>query len=250
MSFERYGEKQLLAEFEPITLDQMNEVALMNRTDTKFVLSRKLFNEILPLLKDDYYSLEIEGTRMSGYSTQYFDTEVFDFYLAHHNERSLRHKVRIRQYIESDLFFLEIKKKYKGRTDKKRIKVKAFENELSSKSNEYISAVIGEDFDLKSKLWNSFDRITLVNKKEKERLTLDMNLAFKSGELSGSYEHIVIAELKQENVNRNSLFFQLMKKKAVRPNGFSKYCVGAITLNPDLKFNNFKSNMLLIEKLK
>ena len=121
---------------------------------------------------------------------------------------------------------------------------------MSSGSKEYIEAVIGKEVNLESKLWNSFDRITLVNKKEKERLTLDMNLAFKSGDTEGAYNHVVIAELKQENVNRNSLFFQLMKKNLVRPEGFSKYCVGAVTLNPDLKFNNFKSKLLLIDKLK
>lgn len=212
MNFTRFHEKDLLQKFEPITLDQMNEVALMNRTDTKFVLSRKMLNDILPLLIEDYRSLEIEGTRMSSYSTQYFDSDKFNYYLDHHNQRSLRYKVRIRKYVESELFYLEVKRKYKGRTDKKRIKVKDFEPILSAGSKEYIEAVIGSEVNLESKLWNSFDRITLVNKKEKERLTLDMNLAFQAGEVEGSYNHIVIAELKQEDANRNSLFFQLMKK--------------------------------------
>ena len=250
MNFERYTELETLNQFEPITLDQMNEVALMNRTDTKFVVSRKTFNEILPLLKDNYRSLEIEGTRMNSYSTQYFDTDQFGFYLDHHNQRSLRYKVRIRNYIESNLFFLEVKRKYKGRTDKKRIKVKDFEHVLTEGSKEYIEAVTGTDYGLVSKMWNSFDRITLVNKFEKERLTLDLNLGFKDGEKTESYPHIVIAELKQENVNRNSLFYQLMKKNLVRPNGFSKYCVGTAALNPSLKSNNFKDKLLLLEKLK
>ncbi len=250
MEFERYGEKKLLDEFDPITLEQMNEVALMNRTDTKFVVSRKTFNEILPILKEGYRSLEIAGTRMSGYSTQYFDTEKFDFYLDHHNERSLRFKVRIRKYIGSDLCFLEVKRKFKGRTDKKRIRVDDFEKVLSSGSKEYIDAVIGKEYGLESKMWNSFDRITLVNKVEKERLTLDLNLGFQDGDNVQSFPHIVIAELKQEKVNRKSLFYELMKKNLVRPNGFSKYCVGTAKLNPGLKANNFKPKLLLIDKLK
>lgn len=250
MEFERFGEKKILNEFDPITLEQMNEVALMNRTDTKFVVSRKTFNEILPALKESYRSLEIEGTRMSSYSTQYFDTDKFDFYLDHHNERSSRYKVRIRQYVESNLFFLEVKRKFKGRTDKKRIKVADFEKVLTSGSREYVEAVIGKEYGLESKMWNSFDRITLVNKVEKERLTLDLNLGFQDGDKVVSLPHIVIAELKQENVNRKSLFYKLMKKNLVRPNGFSKYCVGTAKMNPDLKSNNFKSKLLLIDKLK
>jgi hypothetical protein len=143
-----------------------------------------------------------------------------------------------------------VKKKYKGRTDKKRIKVPDFEKVLSAGSKEYIEAVIGKEYGLESKLWNSFDRITLVNKFEKERLTLDLNLGFQDGDNSENFPHIVIAELKQENVNRNSLFYELMKKNLVRPNGFSKYCAGTAVLNPTLKSNNFKEKLLLLEKLK
>lgn len=249
MAFDRFSEKNHLSKFQSISLDEMKEVELMNRIDTKFVIGRTAFNQILPELAEGYKSLEIGGTRMGAYSTQYFDTPEYRFYLDHHNGRGLRHKVRIRNYVESNLYFLEIKKKFKGRTDKKRIVVKDFEKELTTGSKEYVEAVIGREMGLESKLYNSFDRITLVNKAEKERLTIDMNLAYEAKEEKRGYDHIVIAELKQENINRQSLFYRMMKKNIIRPNGFSKYCVGAITLNPTLKYNNFKTNMLLIDKL-
>ena len=98
------------------------------------------------------------------------------------------------------------------------------------------------------KLWNSFQRITLVNTKEIERLTLDLNLTFNWNDKVRAFEHVVIAELKQENVNRNSLFYNLMKSHGVRANSMSKYCVGGLTLNPELKANNFKDKILLIDK--
>lgn len=250
MAFDRFSEKTHLTKFQPITLDEMKEVELMNRIDTKFVIGRTDFNRILPELAEGYRTLEIEGTRMSAYSTQYFDTPEYRFYLDHHNGRGLRHKVRIRNYIESGLYFLEIKKKFKGRTDKKRIVVDDFEKDLTEGSREYVEAVIGKEMGLESKLFNSFDRITLVNKTEKERLTIDMNLAYESNGEKRGYDHIVIAELKQENVNRRSLFYRLMKKNLIHPNGFSKYCVGALTIEPTLKYNNFKEKMMLIDKLK
>jgi len=250
MDFEKEGEKAILETFDRITLDEMNEVALMNRTDTKFVIARSVFQEVLPQLKEHYRALEVEGTKINKYKTQYFDTGSFQFYTDHHNERSLRYKVRIRKYVESDIYFLEVKKKFKGRTNKKRIKINDFENELSRGSIEYIEAVTGVPFQLESKLYNFFERITLVNKYEKERLTIDLNLGFESPTDKIEFPHIVIAELKQEKVNRNSLFFKLMKQYGVRPNGFSKYCMGAMSLNPDLKNNNFKRKKLLINKLK
>ncbi|MEX1000662.1 MAG: polyphosphate polymerase domain-containing protein [Crocinitomicaceae bacterium] len=249
MLFERYGEKEKLVGFEPIYLDQIKGVELMNRIDTKYVIERGVLNEILPQLTEEYWALEVEGTKMNAYATQYFDTSDFKFYLDHHNGKGNRFKVRIRKYIESDIYFLEVKNKFKGRTEKKRIRIGDFEEKLSEGSKEYVEAVVGDQLVLNSKLWNSFDRVTLVNKKLKERLTIDMNLSYQFEEDSFEFNHFVIAELKQEKINRSSLFYKVMKKYGIRPNSFSKYCVGAITLNPFLKANNFKKHMLLIDKL-
>ena len=226
-----YQEEVILNSFQPISLKQMDEVKLMNRTDTKFVLNRSFFNKILPDLANSYRVLEIEGKRLSSYKTLYYDTEGFQLFLDHHNGKGNRFKIRIRNYVESNLFFLEIKNKFKGRTDKKRTKVEDFEIELTEKSANYINKVVGKELKVVPKLWNSFQRITLVNTKEIERLTLDLNLTFNWNDKVRAFEHVVIAELKQENVNRNSLFYNLMKSHGVRANSMSKYCVGGLTLN-------------------
>jgi hypothetical protein len=250
MNKKPYKEQEIIETFESITLDEMDKVTLMNRTDTKFVIRRQLFNELLPILKTNYKSLEILGNRINNYETLYYDYPNFKFFLDHHNGRGNRYKVRIRNYVESNLFFLEIKNKFKGRTDKKRIKVKDFELILSDKSKGFINEVIGEETPIVAKLWNSFGRITLVNKNMEERLTLDLNLTFKWEEQIIIYDHVIIAELKQGNVNRESAFYKLMKENEIRPYSISKYCVGAVSLNPNLKYNNFKEKLLLIDKLK
>ncbi|MCH2233761.1 MAG: polyphosphate polymerase domain-containing protein [Crocinitomicaceae bacterium] len=236
--------------FSPITLGEMDEVQLMNRTDTKFVMERGFFNKILPELANDYRVLNINGNLISNYKTLYFDEPDYAFYLAHHNGKGNRYKVRIRNYVESNLFFFEIKNKFKGRTDKRRIKVPDFEMELGQTTTAFAQEVMGEKRELEAKLWNSFGRITLVNKVEKERLTLDLNLCFSWKEQDLVFNEIVIAELKQENVNRNSLFYRIMKTNGVRPNSMSKYCVGALQLFPNLKGNNFKDKIRMIDKLR
>ncbi len=244
-----YKEKEILEGFNPITLSEMDGVQLMNRTDTKFVVPRAILNSVLPLLHPKYKVLEIKGNRLSNYKTLYYDTPVYKFYLDHHNQRGNRFKVRIRNYVESNLYFLEIKNKFKGRTDKKRIVVKDFEEELKAPSKEFINEVIGDDIKLESKLWNSFSRITLVNQAEKERLTLDLNLSFEWEGNVQVFDHVVIAELKQENVNRASQFYRLMKENGVRENRFSKYCMGVIKQNSDVKSNRFKQKVLMLDKL-
>jgi hypothetical protein len=250
LMFKRFSELEALEHFDPIHLNEMKSVELMNRVDTKFVFRRSILADILVDLSDGYKVLDIEGVRMNSYSTQYFDSEGYRFYLDHHNGKGKRYKVRIRNYKNSGLYFLEVKNKWKGRTKKSRIRVADFEDELSKGSTEFVTAAIGTEMDLKSKFWNRFDRITLVNKLEKERLTLDVNLGFKINDYHEFYDHFVVAELKQERINRNSLFYQLMKKNGIRNNSFSKYCIGAISINSDLKYNRFKRHLRLIDKLK
>ena len=92
-----------LSSFQSISLEEMDNVKLMNRTDTKFVFSSSFLIEILNGLSDRYRVLEIEGKKESLYNTVYFDTEQLKFYTEHHNGKLNRHKVRMRKYVNSDI---------------------------------------------------------------------------------------------------------------------------------------------------
>ncbi len=100
-------------------------------------------------------------------------------------------------------------------------------------------------------MWNSFQRITLVSKTENERLTLDFNILFEKDGVKKSFNQLVIAELKQEDLNRNSTFYQLMKKHQIRPYRLSKYCLGSVEIYGEekLKFNRFKKKLLYLKKI-
>ena len=239
----------ILQTFDPTSLKEMDSVKLLNRTDTKFVIPKDIFVRILPILKESYKVLEIKNKRVAQYKTLYFDTDNFDFYTHHHNGWPNRYKVRMRKYIDSDLCYLEIKNKKKGRTIKKRIQIADFEEEMSETSLQFISDVIPNDIHLIKKLWNSFHRITLVNKTDTERLTLDIGLAFQWNEKDLSLENVIIGEVKQEKVNRNSPFMKLIKENGVRPMRVSKYCIGAKLLYPELKNNRFKQKHIHINKI-
>lgn len=242
----------ILTQFKPISLEEMDSVKLLNRTDTKYVLSQEQLIDILQDISTDYSILEINNTRLNSYKTLYFDTPDRLFYLNHHNAKPNRYKVRMRKYVDSGLCFLEVKYKSKGRTDKKRKTIKDFKFELSSKKNEMIAKIFNEKLELEPTLWNSFSRITLVNNKEKERLTLDLNLSFESFDYTRKKDlhFLAIAEVKQENINRNSIFVKKAKEMGIRSSSMSKYCIGMALLNKDLKSNKFKSKLLFIDKIK
>jgi hypothetical protein len=100
-------------------------------------------------------------------------------------------------------------------------------------------------------MWNSFQRITLVSKTAKERLTFDFNIVFEKDGVTKSFKQLVIAELKQEDLNRNSAFYQLMKQQQIRPYRLSKYCLGSVEIYGEekLKFNRFKKKLLYLKKI-
>lgn len=242
---------ELLNTFDPIDLYRMDRVKLMNRVDTKFAFNFDFLLKILPLLKENYFLLEVENTRMPSYESLYFDDADFSFFHDHHKRKSDRFKVRIRRYVESDIYFFEVKHKTKGRTDKNRIKAKSFNDYSSQEFQKFIVEQLENNEKLEPKIWNKFHRLTFVNKTENERLTLDFDITFSVENKERKFRNLVIAELKQEKINRNSSFYRLMKEKMVRPYRLSKYCLGSIELfgEEQLKFNRFKKKLLHLKKI-
>ncbi len=241
----------LIRAFSPIHLEQMDRVKLMNRVDTKFAFDLKILSEILPELVENYAILEINSVRTPSYQSQYFDDQNLTLYKDHHNGRTNRFKVRIRKYVESNLLFLEIKHRFKGRTIKKRIEVDDFKVNLTSEMNAFISDNKAAKSALMPILENAFHRITLVNKTKNERLTLDFNLSFKRDNTTKEFKNLVIAELKQEKIDRTSPFFAAMKNRIIRPYRLSKYCLGAMALyeKEKIKINRFKRKYIYLQKI-
>ena len=241
----------ILSNFNPISLSEMDEVKLMDRVDTKFAFSASKLGEVLEYLQKEYRVFEIENTRMPSYESLYFDDAEFTSFHDHHKGKMSRFKIRIRKYVESNILFLEVKHKFKGRTNKSRISAAGFEDHLNVTQKEFIHLKTADNNDLQPFLWNTFNRITLVNNAKEERLTLDLNVTFNWSNNTQKFENLIIAELKQESLNRESPFFVLMKKLQIRPYRLSKYCIGTIEMHSDkdLKFNRFKKKLLTLKKI-
>jgi hypothetical protein len=242
---------KITASFSPIKLAEMDNVKLMSRSDTKFAFKFSKLPELLNQMMPFYKVLEINGKFIHDYKSLYFDTDDRKFYLDHHNGRVNRNKVRFREYVGSDLTFLEIKRKNnKGKTIKKRMKVDSINDKLSVKQKEYIYSIIGSNIILNSKQWINFSRITFVHKVHKERLTIDINLNFKEKDRRGDLNQIAIGEVKQERMSRLSDFMRIAKELHILPIRISKYCMSTLELNPELKQNRFKEKTLFLTKLK
>jgi hypothetical protein len=242
---------QIITDFSSISLDEMDDVKLMSRNDTKFAFKANKMPLLLKKLLPFYRVLSIDDKLIHDYKSLYFDTNNRKFYLDHHNGRVNRNKIRFREYVGSKLTFLEIKlKNNKGKTIKRRMKVESINTNLSKKQQKYIEKIIGEPMEVNAKQWINFSRITFVHKIQKERLTMDVNLTFKNNNDKGDMKHIVIAEVKQERMSRSSDFMRIAKEMHILPIRISKYCLTTLALNTLLKKNRFKEKVLFINKLK
>ncbi len=243
--------KTAVLNFDPISLEEMDAVKLMDRTDTKFIFHENDLPLYLDSIVPHYRILEIAGSRFTRYENIYFDTEKLDFYLDHHNERMNRFKVRYRRYAESGLSFFEIKyKSNKERTVKERVKTKEIIPEVSGKARSLYNEVVKPDpGEMHPRLWVDYSRMTFVSKAMNERLTMDIGLHYRSGEKEKKINNLVIAEVKQQRASAASPFVKLMHSRHIRPFSISKYCLGITQVYPWMKKNNFKPKLLTINKL-
>ena len=241
--------QEIISRYPSISLKEMDGVALMNRTDTKYLMSVSQLESVLEEVANHYRILDIKGVRSNHYQSQYYDTPDFYFYRRHHSGKQNRLKIRKRMYVESNLTFLEVKfKSNKGRTEKDRTKLDALSPELSLENEYYIHETSHFEEHLEPKLMNLFERITLVDQALPERITIDLNLSFVVNDKTVDIPDLVIIEAKQERQNRHSVFLQALKRRLIRPESMSKYCLG-IALLTDQKSNMFKEKIRTIKSL-
>lgn len=234
---------EALQEFKSVSLKELDQVALQDRMDTKYVFTRMQLLDFLKTLKLYYNILEIEGNRMFNYESLYFDTHQFALYNMHYCGRLNRYKVRLRKYVESNLSFFEIKfKNNKGRTVKSRVRYNDGLQITGDALNLLNEKSPLAESGLEPKIWVNYVRITLASKDFKERLTLDLNLTFKNNQEEVTHENLVIAEVKQSRAGQ-SAFNRLMKEHHIRRGSISKYCFGIASMFRDLRANNFKEQI-------
>lgn len=239
----------LLDTFQPIDLMELDRVTLLSRMDTKYAFDIARLPQVIATLHPEYRVLEVNGVRGTLYRTLYYDTPERKHYFDHHNGRTFRSKVRFREYVGSDLFFLEVKRKTgRGGTDKARIQVDAITSAMDSDQQAFVSEASNCDRPLVPMLWNEFSRITFVHRERAERLTIDRDLSFSNATGKATMPDLCVAELKEARTGHGSPFTALMRSIPVPPSNLSKYCIGTLLLDPAIKHNNFKPTLLRVRQ--
>ncbi len=239
---------ELLQELAPVTLAELSG-NLQDRYDEKYHVPEELFMVLLRQAGDHYRVLEVQGVRDYAYVSTYLDLPGLPMYLAHHNGRRDRYKVRFRRYIHSGKVYLEVKhKSNKGRTVKKRVARPAEEERLTEVSQRFIRSLTPFDPGLLSPVLRvAFSRITLASPDGTERITWDHGLRFGARGHEVQLHGFGVMEIKHAGRKHASPMTRLLQHYRINPSGFSKYCTGIVLLYPQMKYNRFKP---LIRKLK
>ncbi|MDL2222500.1 polyphosphate polymerase domain-containing protein [Bacteroidales bacterium OttesenSCG-928-M11] len=247
--------RPIIDTMKPITLQEMKCIRLMDRIDSKFVAPVSILPELLKEMSP-FFKVQINdiGNRIAPYSTQYFDTPDLGMFVMHQNGKLNRQKIRIRTYIDVSQSHLEVKNKNnKGRTKKVRVSiddshVKSVQD-LKEKKSFLDEHSLFNSNTLVPSLANEFKRITLVNNRATERITIDLDLSFHNylTNETRSLGDLVIIELKQDGM-QHSDFLDILMNFRIKKMSFSKYCMGTVVTNPQIKYNRFKRRWALINK--
>jgi len=243
---------ELITTFDPVDLSETNrKAALLDRSDTKYAMTIEQLNDTLEACRGMYRILEIQGRRSFRYETTYFDTPELRFYHEHHAGKEDRKKVRIRKYLDSGMTYLEVKHRLnKGNTVKSRMVLEQDVTENISTLNHpvFIGAGNMPVDQLRPVIRISYERFTLVDLFNAERVTIDRHIVFERGNESRKLEGLVIAEVKQRR-KHPSVFRRQMRSMNIREGSVSKYCMGTLLLNDQVKRNRFKTRLNRILKI-
>lgn len=216
-------------------------IETFKRKEEKYLLTSNQYEYLLNKINDQ---IEKDKYYESNICNIYFDTENFDLIKNSIEKPLYKEKVRLRSYNVpniNDKVFFEIKKKYKGVTNKRRIIVSLkefnnyFQDNLIPKCNKQIFNEIDyimKNKKLKPKLFLAYNRISYLSKEDKEfRLTFDKNLRFRTldldlnmGDCGKKYfdDDTYILEIKTSNAIP-LWFVNVLSELKIYPQSFSKY---------------------------
>lgn len=239
-----------LSKFDAISLEEIEQQSLFIRYDTKYLLNIKYLDDLLKELKDYYSVLEINGKRCFTYVSLYYDTLKLNFHTNHLNGKKTRLKVRSREYIDYGTCFFELKKRWnKGIIEKLRIQRHNPNGHLEKEEYEFLKNNNIDPNIVKPYIITKYSRITLLSKMSKEKITIDFDLEFLSEFKNYKIDDLVILEIKQENSKPTNFISELLKLNNAVKCSVSKYCLGVITTIPNVKYNQYKKKLLLINKI-
>lgn len=217
---------------------------LQTRVDTKYLVTPEQFLAALDRVRDELNVLDIDGQRIFGYDSVYFDTPALRTFRDHKQGKRHRFKVRTRLYENSGDCMLEVKvKDPRGQTVKHRKPYDAKQRgELTPEATRFIDQMLYDEYgfeapELEAALNGTYSRGTFVDIEDASRITCDVGLAWERGSDRVSGPDALLVETK--SADGFGRFDQALRAERIRPVKISKYAVGTALLHPHLAANKW-----------
>lgn len=214
---------------------------VFNRVEKKYQLSEERFEALWTDLME---YMEVDEFGKHTISNIYYDTPDDLLIRRSIDKPAYKEKLRLRSYGSptlDDMVFLEIKKKYDGIVNKRRIQLPLhaaynylnlrikpfFQTQILSELDYFLS-----QYDLSPKLFLAYERIALFGKEDPEfRVTFDMNIRSRTDDLrleNGSRGALLFTDnthlMEVKITNSTPLWFsKLLSKHQLYNSSFSKY---------------------------
>ncbi len=237
-----------LRHFSTIQFEDYRTLSFNGSTESKFILSAKKLKKVLDEIRDQYHILELKGNRIFKYTYEYFDTEDYQLYLAHHNGNADRY------LIKSNLIEGIKKQSFEIKYQSNKGEISKHKHQRSAKTQQKIDELIQKNTPfqpeaLKKMMKNQFYRIILVHKTMSEKITIDLDLQLSDLTSKIKLPYLAIVELRQMKFSLSSDFVSSLRRHNIQKTSLNKYCIGLAMLNKDIKKNKFKSKLLAINKI-
>ncbi|MCF7931872.1 MAG: polyphosphate polymerase domain-containing protein [Acholeplasmataceae bacterium] len=178
------------------------QVPIFNRYERKYILSGEQKDALITFLRqylvDDPYS--VNGAHYTIYNI-YFDTPDFQIIRNSIQKPVYKDKLRLRSYqsplSDSDFVYMEIKKKYEGQINKRRITMTYKEamdylnHDIRPNCLTYLDQQVMNEIDYFIKIHRArpgtflrYDRIALMSPSDPLRITFDHNIVFRNKDIA------------------------------------------------------------------
>ena len=203
--------------------DLLRRRSLQRRIDTKYLVSADTLESLFANHFNQYRVVVDSGLRVQQYKTRYFDEASLTCF--ENDKRNIipRHKIRIREYLDRDISFFEIKSRNDDRTKKRRYEYSKTKKYLGDHEQTLISKYTDLDPQkLQCEVKTFFNRMTLLGLSRNERITVDTDLVFEHRGKSTHWSDIAVVEVKQP-YEKLSVISKSIKLAGYKRADFSKY---------------------------
>jgi VTC domain len=219
-----------LSRFARVTPQLLESRQLLRRADTKFVIAPDALGALFEGLATDYAVVPAGAEIIATYENLYFDTPALRCFHDHRRGRRVRHKIRIRQYVERQLAFLEIKtRRNELRTDKSRLAVEYGVRVLDDRMYDFLRQVLPDV--VVPIVSIDFRRIMLVGVATNERVTIDLDVAV-DRDTNLAIGAVAIVEVKQPARSFGTPIMRALREARLRASSLSKYATAIAMTQP------------------